>query len=140
MITFLLISFPSCDLNRELAFAIPPVTAQAMPSCGCIAHVFLADDIAIFDFYHCHSTHFPRPLIAPQCFAPATNALLNFSLADRRSSQLIYGQSRHSIATAIHCLLLFFSSPCQSNTQRHQAIAAQYGANHRLDFSFPVVA
>ena len=119
MMIFLLISFPSCDLNRELAFAIPPVTAQAMPPCSRIAHVFLADDIAIPDCDYCYSTHFPRPFIAVQRFAPATNTLLNFSLADRRSSQPIYGQSRHSITTAlldfssqiIAQTLLFFASP-----------------------------
>ena len=60
-----------------------------------------------------------------------TNTLLYFPLADRRSSQLIYGQSRHSIATA----QLDISYRCQSNTQRHQAIAVLLFANHRLDTS-----
>ena len=90
-----------------------------MPPRSRIAHMLLADDIAIPDCDYCYSTHFPRSFIAAQCFAPATNTLLYFPLADRRSSQLLYGQSRHSIATAlldfssqiIAQTLLFFASP-----------------------------
>lgn len=90
-----------------------------MPPCSRIAHMLLADDIAIFDFYHCYSTHFPRSFLAVPRFAPADQyaAILFFSRSSLFTAYLWPVQAQHRYGAA---RLLF--------------------ANHRLDFSLLCIA
>lgn len=95
MITFLLILFPSCDLNRELTspFRIVIIATR---------HI---------------SSPFHAAASLRDAFPLPTNTLLYFPLADQRPAYLWPVQAQHRYGAAS---LLF--------------------ANHRLDFSFPVVA
>ena len=90
-----------------------------MPPRSRIAHMLLADDIAIFDSYQCYSTHFPRSFIAAQCFAPANQyaSILSFSWSPLSTAYLWPVKAQHRYGAA---RLLF--------------------ANHRLDFSSLCIA
>jgi hypothetical protein len=112
---FLLIPFPSCDLDRELAFAIPPVTAQAMPSRSRIAHMLPADDIAVPDSDQRHSAHFLGLLLPDisnaslQIALPLpNNPLLFFSLADQVMTLLFCSIEPHRIAELLLNISLRF--------------------------------